>query len=166
MDTSDRPEVVQALLDEQAALRRVATLVAAAGETASVFSTVTEEVGRLLGAHTANMVRFRHTGTAEVIGGWNEPGAPRMPVGAVVGLEGETLVPKICRSGRPERVDDYCGLDDALAQRLRELGIRSGVGAPIIFDGELWGAVVVSSARTRTFAAGDEIGRASCRERV
>jgi len=156
MDTSDRPEVVQALLAEQGALRRVATLVAAAGETGRIFSTVTEEVGRLLAAHTANMVRFRHNGTAEVVGAWNEPGAPSMPVGAELVLDGETLAPKICRSGRPERVDDYGGLDGTLAARLQALGIRSGVGAPIVFDGGLWGAVVVSSTQRHAFAPAAE----------
>ena len=155
MDASDGP-TVQDLLDEQAALRRVATLVASAGDPARVFSLVTEEVGGLLGAQTANMVRYRHDGTADVIGGWNEPGVPSVPVGARIDLDGETLAPKICRSGLPERVDDYAGLTGSLAARLQELGIRSGVGAPIVFEGELWGAVVVSSVRTRTFAPGDE----------
>ena len=150
------PSAVQALLEEQAALRRVATLVASAVDPGQVFASVTEEVGRLLGAHTANMVRYRHDGTADVIGGWNEPGVPSVPVPSRIPLDGETLAPKICRSGRPERVDDYDGLQGALADRLRELGIRSGVGAPIVFNGELWGAVVVSSVQPHAFATGAE----------
>src|SRR5215203_974125 len=128
-------EVVQALLDEQAALRRVATLVATAGEPARVFPIVTEEDGRLLGAQTANMVRYRHDGTGDVIGQWNEPGIPSMPLGARIQLDGETLAPRICQSGQPERVDDYTGLTGHLAERLQQLGIASGVGAPIVFDG-------------------------------
>jgi signal transduction histidine kinase len=148
--------VVQALLDEQAALRRVATLVATAGEPARVFPIVTEEVGRLLAAQTANMVRYRHDGTADVIGQWNEPGMPSMPLGARIELDGETLAPKICRSGQPERVDDYSPLTGRLAERLQQLGIASGVGAPIIFDGELWGSVVVSSVRRHAFEPGAE----------
>ena len=79
MEASAGNAVVQALLDEQAALRRVATLVATAGEPARVFPIVTEEVGRLLGAQTANMVRYRHDDTADVIGQWNEPDMPSMP---------------------------------------------------------------------------------------
>ncbi len=153
MEASAGNEVVQALLDEQAALRRVATLVATAGEPARVFPIVTEEVGRLLGAQTANMVRYRHDGTADVVGQWNEPGVPSMPLGARLELDGETLAPKICRSGRPERVDDYTGLAGGLAERLQQLGIASGVGAPIVFDGALWGGVLVSSTRTHAFAA-------------
>ena len=148
--------VVQALLEEQAALRRVATLVATAGEPARVFPVVTEEVGRLLGAQTSNMVRYRHDGTADVIGQWNEPGVPSVPVGARLELDGDTLTPRICRSGQPERVDDFSGLTGRLAERLQKLGICSGVGAPIAFDGELWGAVVVSSVRTSAFAPGAE----------
>ena len=154
MEASADNAVVQALLDEQAALRRVATLVATAGEPARVFPIVTEEVGRLLAASTANMVRYRHDGTADVIGQWNEPDMPSMPLGARIELDGETLAPKICRSGQPERVDDYSGLTGRLAERLQQLGIASGVGAPIIFDGELWGSVVVSSIRTHAFAPG------------
>jgi len=152
----DGPADVQALLDEQAALRRVATLVATAGDPARVFPIVTEEVGRLLAAQTANMVRYRHDGTADVIGQWNEPGMPSMPLGARIELDGETLTPKICRSGQPERVDDYGPLTGRLAQRLQQLGIASGVGAPISFDGELWGSVVVSSVRVHAFAPGAE----------
>jgi len=155
MDPPEAP-AVKALLDEQAALRRVATLVATTGEPARLFATVTEEVGRLLGAQTANMVRYRHDGTADVIGGWNEPGLPSVPLGGQLLLDGETLAPRICRSGRPERVDDYAGLEGELAARLRELGIRSGVGAPIVFDGGLWGAVLVSSLRRHAFAPGAE----------
>ena len=156
MDASAGSSAVQLLLDEQAALRRVATLVAGASDPTQIFATVTEEVGRLLGAHTANMVRYRHDGTADVIGGWNEPGVPSVRVGAQLQLDGDTLAPKICRSGQPERVDDYEGITGSLADRLRALGIRSGVGAPIVFNGELWGAVVVSSVEVRAFPAGDE----------
>jgi len=156
MDTSDDPAVARTLLDEQAALRRVATLVASAGDPTRVFPSVTEEVGRLLGAQTANMVRYRHDGTAEVVGAWNEPGIPSVPAGTPLTLDSETLAPKIYRSGQPERVDDYGPLEGDLAHRLRELGIRSGVGAPIVFDGELWGAVVVSSVRMRAFGPGEE----------
>ena len=156
MDASAGSSAVQLLLDEQAALRRVATLVAGECDPQQIFATVTEEVGRLLGAHTANMVRYRHDGTADVIGGWNEPGVPSVGVGTRLQLDGDTLAPKICRSGQPERVDDYDGITGSLAERLRALGIRSGVGAPIVFNGELWGAVVISSVEVRAFPTGDE----------
>jgi signal transduction histidine kinase len=156
MHASSGSSAVQMLLDEQAALRRVATLVAGASDPRQIFATVTKEVGRLLGAHTANMVRYRHDGTADVIGGWNEQGMPSVQLGARLQLDGDTLAPKICRSGQPERVDDYDGITGSLAERLRALGIRSGVGAPIVFNGELWGAVVISSVEVQAFPIGDE----------
>src|SRR5919112_2633239 len=156
MDASAGYSAVRLLLDEQGALRRVATLVAGECDPQQIFATVTEEVGRLLGAHTANMVRYRHDGTADVIGGWNEPGVPSVQVGTRLQLDGDTLAPKICRTGQPERVDNYEGITGSLAERLRALGIRSGVGAPIVFNGQLWGAVVVSSVMTHGFAPGDE----------
>src|SRR5215208_3040885 len=114
MDASAGSSAVQMLLHEQAALRRVATLVAGASDPSQIFATVTEEVGRLLGAHTANMVRYRHDGTADVIGGWNEPGVPSVQLGARLQLDGDTLAPKICRSGQPERADDYGGINGSL----------------------------------------------------
>ena len=111
----------------------------------------------LLGAQTANMVRYRGDGTADVIGGWNEPGVPSVPVGARIELDGETLAPKICRSGQPERVDDYTGLTGRLADRLRELGIRSGRRCADRARREAVGCGRSSRAcETHTFAQGDE----------
>src|ERR671921_1302530 len=111
MDASAGSSAVQLLLDEQAALRRVATLVAGTNDPRQIFATVTEEVGRLLDAQTANMVRYRHDGTADVIGAWNAPGVPSVPAGTLLTLDSETLAPKIYSSGQPERVDDYRPLE-------------------------------------------------------
>src|SRR5215211_369057 len=58
---------LRALGEEQAALRRVATLVAREASQENVFGAVTEEIGRLLGADTASMIRFRPDDTALVI---------------------------------------------------------------------------------------------------
>ena len=89
------------LADEQAALRRVATLVASEGDPARVFSAVTEEVGRLLGAHSANMVRYEDGPWATVVGGWSAQGAPQVEVGARVPLDGQTTAARVWRTGRP-----------------------------------------------------------------
>ena len=45
------------------------------------------------------------------------------------------------------RVDEYDELTDELAVRLRAVGIRSAVGAPIVVAGRLWGAVIAASGR-------------------
>jgi signal transduction histidine kinase len=141
-------ERLERLLKEQAALRRVAMLVARDAPARVIFESVCEEVGTVLGVTTTNLVRFEEDGTASVVGAWAVEGAPLMPVMAVpLPLDGGTVAPRVQRSGRTVRVDDYGTLDDALATRLREVGIRSAVGAPIVVAGRLWGAVIAADAR-------------------
>jgi PAS domain S-box-containing protein len=149
-------QALRTLADEQAALRRVATAVASAAPEERVFGVVTEEVGRLLGAHTANMVRFEPDGTALVLGGWSTRSVRSVPVGTRVALDGPTVAGRIFRSGRPERVDSYGGMEGATAEMLRELGFRSAVGAPINLAGRLWGAVIVSTVDDSPFPVGSE----------
>jgi PAS domain S-box-containing protein len=158
-DVTDRRRAdaeLRALAVEQAALRRVATLVASEGEPQRVFSAVAEEVGRLLGAQSANMVRYEVGAEATVVGGWSAEGTPAVEVGPRVPLDGETTAVRVRRTGRAARVDSYDGLTGALAERLRSLGFRCAVAAPIALSGRLWGAVIVSSVRAGAFAPGDE----------
>ena len=88
------------------------------------------------------------------------------PVGERIPVEGETGSAKLRRSGRPERVDDYDDVESELAERLREFGIRSVVGAPIYVAGHLWGAVMVSSQLAHAFPAGTEVRIGSFAELV
>jgi PAS domain S-box-containing protein len=147
---------LRSLAAEQAALRRVATTVASEADQATVFAVVTEELGRLLGADTANLVRYEPDGSAAVTGGWSTGGARNVPVGFRGDLEGSTLASVIHRSGRPERIDSYEGLTGATVDMLRELGFRSSVGAPIKLGGRLWGAVIVSTMEDQPFPPGSE----------
>ncbi len=137
----------RALAEEQAALRRVAMLVAGDAEPARVFACVCQEVGRVLGVETTNLVRFESNGSATIVGAWAAGGAPVFPVTEDVPLDGETVAPRVSRSGRSERVDNYDDLGGDLARRLRAVGIRSAVGAPVNVGGRLWGAVIAASAR-------------------
>jgi signal transduction histidine kinase len=151
-------ERLEALVQEQAALRRVATLVARDVPAALVFESVCEEVGCVLGVTTTNLVRYEDDGTATVLGAWALEGAPLMPLGSVpLPPDGETVAPRVRRSGRTVRVDDYSGFDDELARRLKATGIRSAVGAPIIVAGRLWGAVIASDARPYHLPANAEM---------
>jgi PAS domain S-box-containing protein len=144
------------LAGEQAALRRVATAVASAASEERVFAVVTEEVGRVLGAHTANMLRFEPDGSALVVGEWSTGSVRSVPVGTRVALDGPTAAARIFHSGRPERVDSYESMEGGHAEMLRELGFRSAVGAPIKLAGRLWGAVAVSTVEHSPFPAGAE----------
>ena len=158
-DITDRrrgEEALRSLAEEQAALRRVATTVASEAAQERVFAVVTEEVGRLLGADTANMLRFEPAGGGVVLGAWSLRGVPAVPVGTHMALDGPTVSALILRSGRPERIDSYEGIAGATAEMLRGFGFRAAVGAPINVAGKLWGAVVVSTVRGGPFPAGAE----------
>ena len=147
---------LRTLAAEQAALRRVATVVAREADPARVFEVVTEELGRLLGAQTSNMIRFEPDGGGVVAGGWSTGGARNVPVGTRVALDGPTAAAFIRDSGRPERVDDYSETPGSTADLLRELGLRSSVGTPIWLGGRLWGAVLVSTVEETPFPEGAE----------
>ena len=136
---------LEARLEEQAALRRVATLVARQRPFDEIISVVTEELGRLLRARTANMIRFDRDDRGTVVGGWSEPGRRSAPTGTRVMLDSDTAVTLVLRTGEPARVDDYSELPGEHASFLRdEIGVRAGVAAPIRVGGQVWGAVTVS----------------------
>jgi signal transduction histidine kinase len=156
--TSSEPSLARldALLAEQAAVRRVATLVAGDLDATRLFNGVCEEVGRVLGVESANIARFGDDRTQTVVGAWGASGAPHFPVAERVPLDGETVTGKLHRSGRPERVDDYSGVRGKLVKLLRAQGIESAVGAPIIVAGRTWGAIVASRGEPRAFPEGAE----------
>jgi signal transduction histidine kinase/PAS domain-containing protein len=147
-DLKTSEAALRALAEEQAGLRRVATLAAAVGdrEKERVFAAVTEEVGRLLGAQSANTTRFSADGTAVIVGAWGIPGIELFEPGEAIRLDGATVLTQVLRTGAPARVDSYEGLPGPLAARMREIGRRGAVAAPIHVSGRLWGAI--SAGRT------------------
>jgi PAS domain S-box-containing protein len=135
----------RALAEEQAALRRIATLVASEASPSSVFERVTEEVARLLHVPSASVLRYETDEHATVVGSWREAGLTGMPLGSSLDLEGDSVVARVYRSGRPERIDDYDNAPGPLAAHLRALGYQSSVAAPLAVGGRLWGVLVASS---------------------
>jgi signal transduction histidine kinase len=166
--TRDQPSVAQleALLAEQAALRRVATLVAADPDPARLFQAVCEEAGRVLGVESTNIARFEDDGTQTAVGAWAAAGAPGFPPGTKAALDGETVTGKLHRTGRPQRVDDYSDVRGELVKKLREVGIQSAVGAPVKVAGRIWGGIVASRGRPHAFPEGAEIRLANFAELV
>lgn len=135
---------LQKLLDEQAALRRVATVVAGQLDQHRIFDVVNEEAGRLLGAQTCNLVRFEGEDSLYVMAGWSEPGVANVPPDQILPLDGPTSTYQVSRTRRPARVV-LDGIPGELADRLRETGFTSSVAAPIFVEGWMWGAVAASS---------------------
>ena len=132
------------LADEQAALRRVAVLVARQPSPDEVFTAVTEAVGRLLGADLAAMHIFPGDGTATTIAGWSAAG-PILPIGTRLPLDGESVAARIFRTGAAARMDSYVDVEGGTAEIARGLHLRSTVGAPILVDGSLWGALMAAT---------------------
>jgi signal transduction histidine kinase len=145
----------RALADEHAALRRVATLVAAEAAPRRVFQQVTEEAGRLLGMPAATVVQYRSADLATVVGGWSEDGNLRFPVGSSLELGGEGVAGKVLRTGTPER-EDYAEASGTLAATLRAAGYRAAVAAPVSVAGRLWGALVAATRSDKRLPAGLE----------
>jgi PAS domain S-box-containing protein len=129
--------------DEQTALRRVATLVAARGSQGEVFDAVAAEVGHILQADMTRLLRYEPDGTATVVAARNRPGLG-IKVGTRVTLEGESVAATVRRSGRAARIDGYEGAPGSIAATLRGLGMRTAAGAPIIVEGRLWGVIVAA----------------------
>ena len=135
----------RALADEQAALRRVATLVAGGAPPSRVFEQVTEEVARLLGMPGASVMRYDGDRTATVVGGWSEDGKLSLPLSSTFDLDGSTVVAKVLRSGSPQRVERYGDASGHLAETLQRSGYSAAVAAPVAVGGELWGALAAGT---------------------
>ena len=141
-----RAEAAQrALAGEQAALRRVATLVAGDSAPSRVFEQVTEEVARLLGLPGVNVMHYDGDRTATVVGAWSEHGPPRFPVGAAFDIDGDSAVARVVQSGAPTRVERYDAATGTLAARVHSAGYRSAVAAPVNVGGRVWGALIAVS---------------------
>jgi signal transduction histidine kinase len=146
----------RALADEQAALRRVATLVAAAAPPSRVFEQVTKEVALLLGVPGASLVRYdEDPGTATVVGGWSADGRLRLPVASTIDLDGDTVIAKVLRSGEPQRAE-YAGAGGSLAHKLQSAGYRAAVAAPVTVGGRLWGALAAGTRSAEPLPEGVE----------
>jgi signal transduction histidine kinase len=137
------------LADEQAALRRLATLAARAASPDEVFAAVTEEVGTLLPADTTRLLRYEPDGTVSSVAGWSRSGAHIPPFGDRKGFGGKSLSTFIWQTGRPARVDSYADASDPVGAAAHEEGLRSSVGTPVIVEGRLWGIVVAASTSDR-----------------
>jgi signal transduction histidine kinase len=142
-----RRDELQVLADQQAALRRVATLVARGVSPSEVFSAVAAELARVLAVQHASVWRYEPDGAATLLAASDEPGATKMPVGDRFTLEGDNLAAMVLHTGRPARMDSLDEAAGSAAARIRELGIRAAVAAPIIVDGHLWGVASVASLR-------------------
>jgi GAF domain-containing protein len=135
---------LQRLLEEQAALRRVATLVATGARPEEVFAAVAVEVGRLLPVNSSTMARYEPDATLITLASWAASGDPS-PVGMSWPLEGTNVGWEVFRTGEAARIDDYLDATDPIGVAAREAGMKSAVGSPIVVEGQLWGVITARS---------------------
>ncbi|WP_250032518.1 GAF domain-containing sensor histidine kinase [Paractinoplanes maris] len=160
---------IQALSDEQAALLRVAELVARGGPPNAVFQAVAAEAQQLLNGQPTTLVRFEPDAAMTVISVSDGP----IPPGIRIDYPPGTMPDRVRRTARAVRVDDFTM--DPHAAFARRHGLTAGVAAPIVVESCVWGMLVATSAgeplrpgiedRLQRFAnlAGTAVGNATSR---
>ena len=119
-------EALTRLADEQAALRRVATLVAEGVQPAKIFSAVSDEVGQLFATHVAAVLRFDSEDQAIVLVGATQQVAAEF-AGARWSFDDASASARVYHTGRSAR-------------------LSGTVASPIVVEGRLWGAMVVAAS--------------------
>jgi GAF domain-containing protein len=137
---ADSGEALRRLADQQAALRRVATLVAREASQAEVFTAIAQEIGQVLDADEMWMIRYERDIEAVEVAAAG-PHRDLFPVGVRWPLGGENVASRVFRTGKPSRMDDYRIGSGAIAEALRSMGVRGVVGTPILVRGQLWGTM-------------------------
>jgi len=138
--------------EEEAALRRVATTVAASAPTTEVFDVVTAELRRLLHIESAVLQRFEDDGTATVVAICDpqdliaDGGSAR----SRVSTENGNLVTKVRRSGRAELLGSYDDESSLITTDLGGAGVLGAVGVPVKVAGRQWGMAAVAWRRPVT----------------
>jgi signal transduction histidine kinase len=132
---------LEELVREHAALRRVATLVAREPPPAAVFEAVAREVGTLLGARRAQLVRVASPEEGIVAASWSDGTLQPVPVGHRAPHDGRGVLGRMLGDPRPVRIEDWDEAAGGVAALMRSLGIRSGAAGPIVIGGRVWGAV-------------------------
>ena len=144
------------LAQEQTALRRVATLVAAEASQEEIFDAVSKQSARVLGAGAAAVFRFDGDSGATVVGRYDREGIRVFGLGSTVPLGPHSAVGRVAATGEPARIDDYSEVPGEVAELMKRARLRATVAAPISVAGGCWGAVAVTTPRAEPFPPDSE----------
>jgi signal transduction histidine kinase len=133
-------EELRVLAEQQAALRRVATLVAQAVSPSEVFAAVADELARRLGLQHSALIRFESDGSSQLIACHDDPPTTRR-LGERYPRGHGGVAEEVYVTGRAARMDR-----------------GAVVGVPIVVHGRIWGAAVVGSAGDAPLPADTEAG--------
>jgi signal transduction histidine kinase len=151
------------LAEEQAALRRIATLVARGAPPEDVFAAAVEEVGRVLPVDLASMGRYEPGRVMTYLTSWGAQG-DFLPIGQPLVLGGRNLSTIVFETGRSARMENYGDASGPVGHAVRDGGVRSAVGTPIIVEGRVWGMMAAGSSGTEPLPADTEARLASFTE--
>lgn len=142
---------------EQAALRRLATLVASHAESRAVFDAVARETASLFSAQMAGVIRFEDGwSTGVLVGAWVADLGLSPPYGEHQRLDDSTPAGRVAATGEPARTGD--GVDGAVHPNVIVPSMRTAaaVATPIVVDGRLWGSLSIATTTTQALPAGTE----------
>jgi signal transduction histidine kinase len=140
IDAAQARRELRLLADEQAALRRVAELVARGSAPGEVFIAVATEASKLLGDLAAGLMRFESGDFAVAVAVGNS----HVPLGLRVPLNPDTAVGGVFRTARPVRLDRL--ERTSLADLAADLGVGAVVAVPVSVEGRVWGALTATTS--------------------
>jgi signal transduction histidine kinase len=143
---------------EQAALGRVAALVAEGAPSREVFAAVATEIAELFGVPLVGLFRYETDRAATVIAASGKF-SPYLGRTWTFPADDPSLIASLLRTGRPLSFEHYPEASSAGLETVRELGVGAAIGVPVIVDGRVWGAVTVGLAKDRPPLPADRVDR-------
>src|SRR5690349_7617100 len=145
------------VIDEQSVLLRVATLVARGASLDDVFAVAAEECARLLGIDAGGVMQYLDGQRAVVVGVFRNGGGRSLPVNAEIDFDrAESALGRVLTTAAPARVASYDRARGEFPTVMRRMGFNVSVGAPLLVDGAVWGAIVGSASEEEALPAGHE----------
>ena len=142
---------------EQAALLRVAMLVARDEPLEALYGAVSEEVATLLGADAGAVMRFIGSERAVIVGVHRCGGVRGLPVNAEIDVDtSNSALGRAQRTLLPARATYPVADQAAFAHLMRTVGLKCSVAAPVLLHGEAWGALIVSATEEELLPPGSE----------
>jgi signal transduction histidine kinase len=136
-------------VDIERALREVAVLVARGVAPEEVFDAISEQAARVCEVGAGAVVRFNAAG-ATIVGRWGEVARDVLPQGLSFALDGGGALTLVRETGLPARFDEYALSGGAMGEVVRPIGLRASAAAPVLVEGSVWGALVVSAFDSET----------------
>jgi signal transduction histidine kinase len=143
-EVASLPDIAESVA-EQAALRRVATLVARGPAQNEVFDAIVTEAVDLLGQDMW-LLQYRADHAMTIVASHSAENLVE-PTGKTV--NGNEALARTLASGRPIRVDRFSNLTGDGALLAQQLGVLASAMAPLIVQGALWGALMLVSRQAR-----------------